>query len=47
MEERMFNANELEMEMITLTKEERQYMEALENNLAGGGGHAIICICKA
>lgn len=37
--------NEIEMEMITLTEEEKKFAESLENNLAAGGGGGKMCMC--
>lgn len=45
MEKTLVNVNEIEMEMITLTEDEKKYVESLENNLAGGAGAGVVCIC--
>ena len=45
MEKMNLDVNEMEMEMITLTEDEKKFVESLETGLAGGGGAKLFCVC--
>lgn len=45
MEKNVLSVNEMELEQVNLTEEEKQYVDSLDNNLAGGAGAALWCKC--
>lgn len=43
---KLLNTNEVEMEMVTLTDDEKKYVDLLENKIADGAGAVVSCSCR-